>query len=121
LGRNAPESVAGKNFGKGLDSILQQLDDAIRNKLQSQSASIVARYGQLGHDPKGVFDCLLKYAVSGDGALHAEKYYRTVREEFEAAALEHRWEYVVSLARVTASEYGKPAAGYQEAVDLLRV
>ncbi len=102
-------------------ALLQQLDDAIRNNLQSQSASLVARYGQLGHDPRGAFDCLLKYAVSEDGALHAEKYYRTVREEFEAAAAEHRWEFVISLARVTASEYGKQAAGYQEAVDLLKV
>ena len=62
---------------------------------------------------------MLKYAVSEDGALHAEKYYRTVREEFEAAAPEHRWDFAISLARVTASEYGKQAAGYQEAIDLL--
>ena len=29
-----------------------------------------------------MFDLLLKYAVSEDGALHAEKYYRTATEEF---------------------------------------
>jgi len=29
-----------------------------------------------------VFDLLLRYASSEDGALHAEKYYRTVTEEF---------------------------------------
>lgn len=99
--------------------LLSQLDEAIKNNLQSQSASVIARYGQLGHDPKLAFDCMLKYAVSEDGALHAEKYYRTVREEFEAAAPEHRWEFAISLARVTASEYGRQAAGYQEAVELL--
>ena len=100
-------------------ALLSQLDDAIKNNLQSQSAAILARYGQLGHDPKIAFDCMLKYAISEDGALHAEKYYRTVREEFEVAAPEHRWDFAISLARVTASEYGRQAAGYQEAVDLL--
>ena len=33
---------------------------------------------------RAVFDLLLGYAVSEDGALHAEKYYRTVSEEFAA-------------------------------------
>ena len=101
------------NFGpldrileKNLTLLLQQLDDAVRNNPKSQSTSIVARFGQLRHDPKGAFNCLPKYAVSEDAALPAEKYYRTIREEFEAAALEHRWDHVVSLARVTAREYG---------------
>ena len=29
---------------------------------------------------------MLKYAVSEDGSLHAEKYYRTVQEEFAGDA-----------------------------------
>ncbi len=100
--------------------LLQQLDDAIKNNLQSTAAALTARYGQLGHDPKMAFDCMLKYAVSEDGALHAEKYYRTVREEFDSAAPEHRWDFAISLARVTASEFGRQAPGYQEAVELLQ-
>ena len=32
----------------------------------------------LDQDPPAVFDLLLKFAVTEDGALHAEKYYRTV-------------------------------------------
>ena len=63
----------------------------------------------------------LRYAVSEDGALHAEKYYRTVPEEFSATRPAFRWRQLVALARVTASEYGRPAAGMAEARELLKV
>ena len=52
-----------------------------------------------------MFDLLLKYAVSEDGALHAEKYYRTAREEFAATRPAFRWRQLVALARVTASDH----------------
>jgi hypothetical protein len=68
-----------------------------------------------------VFDLMLRYAVSEDGALHAGKYYRTVSEEFAAHRPAFRWRQLVALARVTASEHGFPAPGYQEACQLLRV
>jgi hypothetical protein len=68
-----------------------------------------------------VFDVLLKYAISEDGALHAEKYYRTVSEEFAALRPAFRWRQLVALARVTASEYGYSAPGYAEACKLLKV
>ena len=55
------------------------------------------------------------------GALHAEKFYRTVSEEFAATRAPFRWRHVVALARVTASEYGRPAAGMAEAKALLKV
>ena len=67
-----------------------------------------------------MFDLLLRYAVSEDGALHAEKYYRTVAEEFAATRPAFRWRQLVALARVTASEYGRPAPGYAESCELLR-
>ena len=79
------------------------------------------RYGELGHPPRPVFDLLLRYAVSEDGALHAEKYYRTVTEEFEATRPAFRWRHLVALARVTASEYGYAAPGYVQACQLLKV
>jgi hypothetical protein len=41
---------------------------------------------------------LLKYAVSEDGALHAEKYYRTASEEFAAGRPAFRWRQLVALA-----------------------
>ena len=68
-----------------------------------------------------MFDLLLRYAISEDGALHAEKYYRTVSEEFAATRPAFRWRQVAALARVTASESGHPAPGYAEACRLLKV
>jgi len=64
---------------------------------------------------------LLKFATSEDGALHAEKYYRTVCEEFAATRSAYRWRQLAALARVTASEYGFPAPGYADACRLLKV
>jgi hypothetical protein len=66
-----------------------------------------------------MFDLMLKYAVSEDGSLHAEKYYRTTSEEFATTRSAFRWRQLVALARVTASEYGRPAAGVGEAREML--
>jgi hypothetical protein len=101
-------------------ALLREADDAIRQNLQAHAAAIVHRYGELGHDPRPVFDLLLRYAVSEDGALHAEKYYRTVTEEFNATRAAYRWRQLTALARVTASEYGRPAPGMAEARELLK-
>jgi hypothetical protein len=101
--------------------LLAEAEAAIRAKEQFRAAAAVARYGQLGHSPRPVFDLLLKYATSEDGALHAEKYYHTVSAEFAAMRPAFRWNQLVALARVTASEYGKPAPGYEEAKRLLNV
>lgn len=101
--------------------LLHEADEAIRQNLQAHAAAAVYRYGELGHDPRPVFDLLLRYAVSEDGALHAEKYYRTVTEEFTAIRPAFRWRQLVALARVTASEYGRPAPGMAEAKELLKV
>ena len=53
--------------------------------------------------------------------LHAEKYYRTVREQFAAGRPSFRWRHLAALARVTASEHGFAAPGYQQARELLNV
>ena len=103
------------------DALLREADEAIRQNLQAQAAAIVSRYGELGHAPRPVFDLLLRYAVSEDGALHAEKYYRTVTEEFAATRPAFRWRQLLALARVTASEYGRPAPGMPEAREILKV
>ena len=68
---------------------------------------------------RDVFAVLRGYAVSEDGALHAEKYYRTVTEEFAAARPAFRWRQLAALARVTASAYGYPAPGLQQAREVL--
>jgi hypothetical protein len=101
-------------------ALLRETDDAIHQNLQAHAAAAVHRYGELGHDPRPVFDLLLRYAVSEDGALHAEKFYRTVTEEFSSTRPAFRWRQLVALARVTASEYGRPAPGMAEARDLLK-
>jgi hypothetical protein len=101
--------------------LLRETDEAIRGNLQAHAAALVQRYGELGFEPRPLFDLLLRYAISEDGALHAEKYYRTVSEEFAATRPAFRWRQLVALARVTASEFGRPAPGLAEARALLRV
>jgi hypothetical protein len=103
------------------DALLREADQAIRQNLQAHAAAIVHRYGKLGHPPRPVFDLLLRYAVSEDGALHAEKYYRTVTEEFSSARPAFQWRQLIALARVTASECGRPAPGMAEAREVLKV
>jgi hypothetical protein len=102
-------------------ALLREADEAIRQNLQAHAAAIIHRYGELGLDARPVFDLMLRYAVSEDGALHAEKFYRTVTEEFAAIRPAFRWRELVALARVTASEYGRPAPGVAEARDLLKL
>jgi hypothetical protein len=75
----------------------------------------------IAEESRQVFDLLLKYAVSEDGALHAEKYYRTATEEFATIRPAFRGRQMVALARVTASEQGFPAPGLEEARELLGV
>lgn len=102
-------------------SLLREVEAAVRDKDQFRAAAVVSRYGQLGHEPRRVFDLLLKFATSEDGALHAEKYYHTVSAEFAATRPAFRWGQLVALARVSASEYGHASPGYEEAKRLLNV
>lgn len=106
---------------KGTDpaTLLREADEAIRGNLQARASALVARFGELGHDPRPVFDLLLRYGVSEDGSLHAEKFFRTVSEEFATTRPAFRWRHLVALARVTASEFGRPAPGMAEARQLL--
>jgi hypothetical protein len=67
-----------------------------------------------------VFAVLRGFAVSEDGALHAEKYYRTTSEEFATSRPAFRWRQLVALARVTASAYGYPAPGFKDSCELLK-
>ena len=103
------------------ESLLREADEAIRGNLQAHVSAVVQRYGELGHPVRPLFDLLLRYAVSEDGSLHAEKFYRTATEEFRTTRPVYRWRQAVALARVTASEYGRPAPGMAEARSLLRL
>jgi hypothetical protein len=110
-----------KITAKDADALLRDTEAAIKDKDQARATALVHRYGEMGHAPRPVSDLLLRYGVSEDGALHAEKFYRTVSEEFLATRPAFRWRQLVALARVTASEYGFPAPGYAEACKLLKV
>lgn len=101
-------------------SLLKEAEEAIRNNLQARASALIQRYGELGHPPRPVFDLLLRYAISEDGSLHAEKFYRTCSEEFATTRQAFRWRHVVALARVTASEFGRPAPGMALARDLMK-
>jgi hypothetical protein len=99
--------------------ILRDIEEAIRGNMQARVTALIQRYGELGHPERPVFDLMLKYAISEDGALHAEKFYRTVSEEFATTRAAFRWRHLIALGRVTASEYGRPAPGLAEAKALL--
>ena len=111
------------------EALLKELDGAIRENDQFRAMAVAQRYGEAGGQSRPVFDVLLQYAISEDGRLHSEKYYRTVTEEFTTTRPAFRWRQVVALARVTASMYGFSqqdkkegrAPGYEEACRLLKV
>jgi hypothetical protein len=107
--------------GVSADRLLAELESAIRDKDQARAAALAHRVGAETADAKGVLALCRKYAVSEDGALHAEKYYRTTSHEFAATRPAFRWRQLVALARVTASAYGQPAPGLDEARKLLKV
>jgi hypothetical protein len=110
-------------------SLLGEAEEAIRANDQPRAAAAIAVYGEQGYDERPVFDLMLRYAVSEDGKLHAEKYYRTCVEEFATTSPAFRWRHLIGLARVTASAYGFDvddnagyrAPGYDEACRLLNV
>jgi hypothetical protein len=103
------------------EKLLAATEEAIRGSDQMRACACTAAYGEKGGDARKMFHLLLKYACSEDGALHAEKFYRTVTEAFTQARDAHRWLYLTSLAKVTASECGRPAPGQEEARKLLKV
>jgi len=107
--------------GSTPEELLKESEGAIRENDQARACAAVARYSETGASARPVFDLMLQYAISEDGALHAEKYYRTVTEEFAATRPAFRWRQLMALARVTASEYGTPAPGYAEAKGLIGV
>jgi hypothetical protein len=105
----------------GQAKLLAELDAMIRGNLQSHAAAVVHRWGMLNLPVEPVLAVLRAFAVSEDGALHAEKYYQTCSDEFHRTRQTFRWRHLTALARVTASEFGRPAPGQAEARGLLGV
>lgn len=96
-----------------------EIEGRIRNRDQKGACLAARRYCDLGHSPAELFALLLGFAVSEDGALHAEKYFRTAQEEHAAARAKHKSLYLVALTRVSASECGFPAPGCEDTRKLL--
>ena len=103
------------------EALIASTVEAIRSKEQFRAAALVKRYGDLGYAEQPMFDVMLRFATSEDGALHAEKYYHTAKMEFSTTRSAFRWNQLVALARVTASEFGRTSIGYLEAKELLGV
>ena len=89
--------------------------------MQAHAVAVVHRYSEMSLPVDRLFATLARYATSEDGALHAEKYFHTVWDDFHATRPAARWRHLLALARVTASEYGRPAPGQVEAKDLLGI
>jgi hypothetical protein len=107
---------------KGIEdgALLKELGGAVRSKDQGMAAAIAARLGETPANPAAVFAILREFAISEDGALHAEKFYRTTAEEFATMRPAFRWRQLVALARVTASAYGYPAPGFKDSCEILK-
>ena len=105
----------------GEKELLGEAESAIKARDQIRVCAVIHKYGERGYSPRPMFDLMLRFACSEDGALHAEKYYRTVSEEFASTRPSMKWRHLVGLGRVTASEFGFPAPGYADACRLLKV
>ncbi len=111
------------------DELLGVCEESIRGNDQGTTTAAVHRYLERGFESEPVFALLRKYAISEDGRLHSEKFFRTVREEFEFSRPAFRSRHLLALARVTASAYaydvednhGHRAPGYEDACRLLKI
>ena len=107
--------------GVPADALVKELDAAVRDKDQVRAAALTARIGaELPDQAKSVFALFRGYAISEDGALHAEKYFATATHEFARARSAFKWRQLVALSRVTASQYGYAAPGHKEACEALK-
>jgi hypothetical protein len=101
--------------------LLASLEDAIRNRSQIRAAALTHRYLETNQPIRPLWDLLLREAISEDGALHHEKFYRTTVEEFTSVRTAFKARYLIALSRVTASGHGYAAPGHTEACRLLGV
>ncbi|MSR31326.1 MAG: hypothetical protein EXR99_07465 [Gemmataceae bacterium] len=105
----------------GQEKLLSSLEEAVRAKNQGRAAALAWRLGQEAGQDREAFALLRKYSISEDGALHAEKFYRTSVEDYAHTRPQFRPRFLAGLARVVASAYGFPAPGLIQARDVLGV
>jgi hypothetical protein len=99
--------------------LLAEIEARIRARDQKGACSAARRYCELGHSDDELIMRLLQFAVSEDGALHAEKYFSTVHDEHQGTSTSMRRMHLVALTRVMASQQGFPAPGVEETRKLL--
>jgi hypothetical protein len=99
--------------------LLREIEGRMRERDQVAAMVAARRFCEIGHPAADLFALLLRYAVSEDGALHNEKFFRTIQEEHAAARPAHRARLVAALTRVVTSSCGFPAPGCAEAAKLL--
>ena len=103
------------------DKLLVELDEAIRSNEQAHAAAIVARYGSLNRPARPIFDTLLKYAVSEDAPYMPKSTTAPSAKNSPPHGRSSAGAQLIGLARVTASEFGCPAGGMDEACRLMGV
>lgn len=113
------ETKAGKWQGQAPELMLQTLAAAIVEENQSTAAAMASAYASAGHDLLPFLAICRDNSVRAEGALHAEKYYRT---QAEVIASDHQSFvplHAAALARVCASQAGQEASGREQALKLL--
>jgi hypothetical protein len=114
---SADESLSGLDA----EQLLRETETAIQGNDQARAVQVVRHFGERQLPTAPLFEVLLRHSVSADGALHAEKYFQTVMESYAATRPAYRWGHITALARVVASEAGRPAPGLEQARELLGV
>ncbi len=88
--------------------LLARIEGSLREGDAAAAGAHARRYTDLGHAPQALLDLAFAAMLEQDGALHAEKYLRTVQEEHALARPRHGGAQLVALIRVAAS--GAPFA-----------
>jgi hypothetical protein len=99
--------------------LLGMLNECIRSQDQAGAAAAASCYTKLGHPVAELIKVLRDVSLRSDGALHAEKYYRTQLEAMTSDRASFRMHHAAALARVCASESFMEAAGRRQALDLI--
>lgn len=113
------EETLSKVTARSQSELTAELNKAIRENNQELSCALAYRFLERGFPDYVLKDQLLTYAISEDGALHAEKFYRTATDEYSRLPKALRGRQLVALARVSASSYGVEAPGFLQARKLL--
>lgn len=107
--------VRDKVSSKGVCVSLKELQDAIKANEQELACAITRSYLDCGQSPSHLWSAFAHASTRDDGALHAEKFFRTAYIEYGMTRQEYRNRHLIALARVVASQANVPAPGYDEA------